>query len=138
MIQLDATVKFIHLNMFRATICPSSGVQSSELPHMMCSTGIAGCSRVELGRQLWHGCVWVCVCVDLMYEFLMFRLFIIVDIWEVMLACKGLNFVWGILALRFISIYIYTETIAQVRRALKTIHTVHLNLGNCYFQVSST
>jgi hypothetical protein len=51
-IQLDATMKFIHLNMFRASICPSSGAQSSELPHMMCSTDIAGCGRIQLGTQL--------------------------------------------------------------------------------------
>jgi hypothetical protein len=38
--------------MFRASICPSSGVQSKELPHMVCSTVIAGCGRIELGRQL--------------------------------------------------------------------------------------
>jgi hypothetical protein len=38
MYQINATIKFIHLNMFRASICPSSGEQCSELPHMMCNT----------------------------------------------------------------------------------------------------
>jgi hypothetical protein len=41
------------LNMFRALLCPSSGVQYSELPHMMSSTGIATWGRVELAAQLY-------------------------------------------------------------------------------------
>jgi hypothetical protein len=60
MIQLDAThtkfIRVLYLNMFRASIYPSSGEQCSELPLMMCSTGIAGCGRVELGRQLCAMC----------------------------------------------------------------------------------
>jgi hypothetical protein len=47
MVQLDAThMKFIgvfHFNMFQVSICPSSGDQCIELPHMMCSTAVAGC-----------------------------------------------------------------------------------------------
>jgi hypothetical protein len=45
--------------MFRASVYPSSGVQCSELPHMVCSTGIAGCGRI-VEKQLsqsahnWH------------------------------------------------------------------------------------
>jgi hypothetical protein len=55
MYQLDATMKFIHLNMFRASICPSSGVQSSELPHMMCSTvtKVWCCGDESCGETSW-------------------------------------------------------------------------------------
>src|SRR5215468_7529738 len=41
-----------NIKMFWASICTSSGEQCSELPHMMCSTVIVGCGRVELGCQM--------------------------------------------------------------------------------------
>ena len=44
------------LNMFRATLCPSSREQDLVLLHMVFCTGCAVCGCVELGRKLWaHG-----------------------------------------------------------------------------------
>jgi hypothetical protein len=45
-------IRVLYLNMFRASICPTSGEQCIDLPRMMCSTAVAGCGCVELGRQL--------------------------------------------------------------------------------------
>ena len=39
-------------NMFRASLCPSSGEQECALPHMVFCTGCVGCGCVELGRGL--------------------------------------------------------------------------------------
>ena len=39
-----------YLNMFRASLCPSSGEQECALPHMVFCTGNDGCGCVELGR----------------------------------------------------------------------------------------
>ena len=41
-----------YLNMFRASLCPSSGEQECALPHMVFCTGCDGCGCVELGREL--------------------------------------------------------------------------------------
>jgi len=41
-----------YLNMFRASLCPSSGEQDRILLHMVFCTGCAGCGCVELGRKL--------------------------------------------------------------------------------------
>jgi len=41
-----------YLNMFRASLCPSSGEQGCALPHMVFCTGCDGCGCVELGREL--------------------------------------------------------------------------------------
>ena len=41
-----------YFNMFRASLCPSSGEQECALPHMVFCTGCAGCGCVELGREL--------------------------------------------------------------------------------------
>jgi len=41
-----------YLNIFRASLCPSSGEQDRVLPHMVFCTGCAGCGCVELGRKL--------------------------------------------------------------------------------------
>ena len=38
-----------YLNMFRASLCPSSGEQYCALPHMVFCTGSDGCGCVELG-----------------------------------------------------------------------------------------
>jgi len=38
--------------MFQATLCPLSGEQDRVLPHMVFSSGCAGCGCVELGRKL--------------------------------------------------------------------------------------
>jgi hypothetical protein len=47
MFQLDAThmkfIRVLYLNMFWASICPPSGEQCNELPHMKYNTAIAGC-----------------------------------------------------------------------------------------------
>ena len=40
-----------YLNLFRASLCPSSGEQDGVLPHMVFCTGCAGCGCVELGRK---------------------------------------------------------------------------------------
>jgi len=40
-----------YLNMFRASLCPSSGEQDCVLPHMVFCTGYAGCGCVELGLE---------------------------------------------------------------------------------------
>ena len=54
--QQDATnLMFIiklYLNMFRASLCPSSGEQECSLPHMVFCTGCDGCGCVELGCEL--------------------------------------------------------------------------------------
>jgi len=42
----------LYLNMFRASLCPSSGEQDHLLLHMVFCTGCAGCGCVELGRKL--------------------------------------------------------------------------------------
>ena len=49
-----------YLNMFRASICPSSGEQDCVLPHILFCTGCAGCSCVELGRELCALCEGYC------------------------------------------------------------------------------
>jgi len=41
-----------YLNMFRASLCQSSGEQDRVLLHMVFCTGCAGCGCVELGRKL--------------------------------------------------------------------------------------
>ena len=41
-----------YLNMFRGSLCPSSGEQECVLPHMVFCTGCDGCGCVELGREL--------------------------------------------------------------------------------------
>ena len=41
-----------YLNMFRASLCPSSVEQDCALPHMVFCTGCDGCGCVELGREL--------------------------------------------------------------------------------------
>jgi hypothetical protein len=41
-----------YLNMFRASLCPSSGEQECALPHMVFCTGNVGYGCVELGREL--------------------------------------------------------------------------------------
>jgi len=41
-----------YLNMFWASLCPSSGEQYRVLLHMVFCTGCAGCGCVELGRKL--------------------------------------------------------------------------------------
>ena len=41
-----------YLNMFRASLCPSSGDQECALPYMVFCIGCAGCSCVELGRAV--------------------------------------------------------------------------------------
>jgi len=42
--------------MFRALLCPSSGEQDCVLPHMVFSTGCAGCDCVELENELCAVC----------------------------------------------------------------------------------
>jgi len=49
-----------YLNMFRASLCPSSGEQGCVLPHMVFCTGCAGCGCVELGRKLCALCEGYC------------------------------------------------------------------------------
>jgi len=41
-----------YLNMFRASLCPSSEEQECAQPHMVFCTGCDGCGCVELGREL--------------------------------------------------------------------------------------
>ena len=41
-----------YLNMFQASLCPSSEEQECALPHMVFCTGSYGCGCVELGREL--------------------------------------------------------------------------------------
>ena len=41
-----------YLNMFRASLCPSSGEQDRVLLHIVFCTGCAGCGCVELCRKL--------------------------------------------------------------------------------------
>jgi len=41
-----------YLNMFRASLCPSSAEQDNVLLHVVFCTGCAGCGCVELGRKL--------------------------------------------------------------------------------------
>ena len=41
-----------YLNMFQASLCPSSGEQECALPHMVFCNGCDGCGCVELGREL--------------------------------------------------------------------------------------
>ena len=41
-----------YLNMFRVSLCPSSGEQECALPRMVFCTGRVGCGCVELGREL--------------------------------------------------------------------------------------
>jgi hypothetical protein len=43
----------IYLNMFRASLCPSSGEEECALPHMVLCTGSDGCGCVELGCKLY-------------------------------------------------------------------------------------
>ena len=45
-----------YLNMFRVSLCPSSGEQDRVLPFMVLCTGCAGCGCVELGRKLCAQC----------------------------------------------------------------------------------
>ena len=42
-----------YFNMFRASLCPSSGEQFCALPHMVFCTGGDGCGCVELGCKLY-------------------------------------------------------------------------------------
>ena len=49
-----------YLNMFRASLCPSSGEQDRVLPHMVFCTGCAGCGCVELGHRLCALCESYC------------------------------------------------------------------------------
>jgi len=42
----------LYLNIFRASLYPSSGEQDCVLLHMVFCTGCAGCGYVELGRKL--------------------------------------------------------------------------------------
>ena len=55
--QQDATnlmfIIKIYLNMFRASLFPSSGEQECALQHMVFCTGSDGCGCVELGRKLY-------------------------------------------------------------------------------------
>ena len=46
------TLSNFYLNMFRASLCPSSGDQDRVLLHMVFCTGCAGCGCVQLGRRL--------------------------------------------------------------------------------------
>ena len=46
-----------YLNMFRASLCPSSGEQECALPHMVFCTGSDGCGCVELGCKLYALCL---------------------------------------------------------------------------------
>jgi len=41
-----------YINIFQASLCPSSGEQDRVLLHMVFCTGCAGCGCVELGRKL--------------------------------------------------------------------------------------
>ena len=54
--QQDATnlmfIIKIYLNIFRASLCPSSGEQECALPRMVFCTGCDGCGCVEVGREL--------------------------------------------------------------------------------------
>ena len=49
-----------YLDMFRASLCPSSGEQKCVLPHMVFCTGCDGCDCVELGRKLCALCQGYC------------------------------------------------------------------------------
>jgi len=49
-----ATQLHFYLNMFRVSLCTSSGEQDRVLPHMVFCTGCAGCGCVELGRSCVH------------------------------------------------------------------------------------
>jgi len=49
-----------YLNMFQASLCPSSGEQDRVLLHMVFCTGCAGCGCVELGRKLCALCESYC------------------------------------------------------------------------------
>ena len=49
-----------YLNMFRASLGPSSGEQDRVLPHMVFCTGCAGCGCVELRRKLCALCESYC------------------------------------------------------------------------------
>ena len=55
-----------YLNMFRASLCPSSGEQECALPHMVFCTGSDDCGCVELGREL-------CALWKLLFEQYMLR-----------------------------------------------------------------
>jgi len=41
-----------YLNMFLASLCPSSGEQDRVIPHMLFTTGCAGPGCVELGHEM--------------------------------------------------------------------------------------
>jgi len=49
-----------YLNMFRASLCPSSSEQDRVFLHMVFCTGCAGCDCVELGRKLCALCEGYC------------------------------------------------------------------------------
>jgi len=49
------------LNMFRASLCPSTGEQDHVLLHMVFCTGCAGCGCVELGHKLCALCEGYCL-----------------------------------------------------------------------------
>ena len=53
-----------YLNMFRASLCPSSGERDSVLLHMVFCTGCAGCGCVELGRKLCALCEGYCSTIE--------------------------------------------------------------------------
>ena len=50
-----------YLNMFQASLCPSSGKQDCVLLHMVFCTGCAGCGCVELGCKLFALCEGYCL-----------------------------------------------------------------------------
>ena len=49
-----------YLNMFWASLCPSSGEQDRVLPHAVFCTGCAGCGCVELRHELCALCEGYC------------------------------------------------------------------------------
>jgi len=46
----------VYLNMFRASLCPSTGEQGRVLLHMVFCIVCAGCGCVDLGRKLCAQC----------------------------------------------------------------------------------
>jgi len=48
------TLSNLYLNMFRTSLCTSSGEQDRVLLHMVYSAGCVGCGCVELGRSCVH------------------------------------------------------------------------------------
>ena len=58
--QIRCLLSNFYLNMFRASLCPSSGEQVRVLLHMVFCTGCAGCGCVQLGRKLCALCEGYC------------------------------------------------------------------------------